>query len=304
MRPSHPPTRFSKVPPVWPGDPLGIIAPAHYLDEESLIQGQRRLEQLGYRVTLCQPQTLEVLPFSSSLQSRIEWLIRAFQHPNIRAILAARGGQGTLELLPFLDPTLFQAHPKAFMGFSDMTALLLFLVHQAGLVAFHGPTLSKHAEGGFSKSLKMLNPAGFEELLNLKGQEYRVIIPGRTQGRITGGCLSLVVSLLGTPFFPDLEGWMLFLEDTGEPEHRLYRMLVQLKLAGVFDRARAVLFGPLGVPLQEPIVTQALKGLNIPVIMGIPSGHRMNMTPLAFGIEARLDTQEGTLRYLESPFLG
>jgi len=190
------------------------------------------------------------------------------------------------------------------MGFSDTTALLLFLVHRAGLVAFHGPTLSKYAEGGFSRALDMLNPRGFHQELPLKGPEYRVIIPGRAVGRITGGCLSLLTSLLGTPFFPDLDGWMLFFEETGEPPHRIYRMLTQLRLAGVFDRVKAVLIGPLGLPLQEPIVTQALRGLKIPVVMGVPSGHMIDMVPLPFGIEALLDTQEGKLCYLESPFLG
>jgi muramoyltetrapeptide carboxypeptidase len=150
----------------------------------------------------------------------------------------------------------------------------------------------------------MLNPIGFNQELSLKGTEYRVITPGRAVGRITGGCLSLLISLLGTPFFPDLDGWMLFFEDTGEPPHRIYRMLTQLRLAGVFDRVRAVLIGSLGLPLPEPIVAQALKGLRIPLVTGIPSGHMIDMTPLPFGIEAQLDTQEGKLYYLESPFLG
>jgi muramoyltetrapeptide carboxypeptidase len=189
------------------------------------------------------------------------------------------------------------------MGFSDATAILLFLVHQAGMVAFHGPTLSKHAEEGFACTLAALNPGGFSREVWLRGPKYKVVIPGKAQGRVTGGCLSLVVSLLGTPFMPNLEGWMLFLEDIGEPSHRLYRMLVQLRLAGVFEKVSAVIFGPLGVSLDEPLVLQALKDLKIPVVMGIPSGHMPNMLPLPLGIRASLDTQEGVLRYLETPFL-
>jgi len=292
-----------KILPVWPGDSVGIVSPSHYLGEHQLKAGKDRLERLGYRAIFCQEPTLEALPFAAKASRRADALTLAFTHPKIRAILAARGGGGALELLPLMNPELFRENPKAFIGFSDATAILLFLVHQAGMVAFHGPTLSKHAEEGFACTLAALNPGGFSREVRLMGPKYKVVIPGKAQGRVTGGCLSLVVSLLGTPFMPNLEGWMLFLEDIGEPSHRLYRMLVQLRLAGVFEKVSAVVFGPLGVSLDEPLVLQALKDLKIPVVMGIPSGHMHNMLPLPLGIRASLDTQEGVLRYLETPFL-
>lgn len=292
-----------KILPVWPGDMFGIVSCSHYLSEQQLQAGKDRLEHLGYRTIFCQDPTLEALPFAANASRRVEALNMAFTRQTIRAVLASRGGGGALDLLSLINPEVFRKNPKAFVGFSDATAILLFLVHQAGMVAFHGPTLSKYAEEGFGRTLASLNPDGFNQELKLTGPAYDVIIPGKAQGRITGGCLSLVVSLLGTPFMPDLEGWMLFLEDVGEPPHRLYRMLVQLRLAGVFERITAVLFGPLGSFLDKPLIMQALRGLKVPVVMGIPSGHMPNMLLLPLGIRASLDTQEGVLRYLESPFL-
>jgi len=204
-----------KILPVWPGDSVGIVSPSHYLGEHQLKAGKDRLERLGYRAIFCQEPTLEALPFAAKASRRADALTLAFTHPEIRAILAARGGGGALELLPLMNPELFRENPKAFIGFSDATAILLFLGPPSRHGAFHGPTLSKHAEEGFACTLAALNPGGFSREVRLMGPKYKVVIPGKAQGRVTGGACRSLCPSLGPHSCPTLKAGCFFSKTLG-----------------------------------------------------------------------------------------
>jgi len=300
-----------KPPAVEPGAAIGIVAPASFAKSERIDQGLAQLRSQGF-TPLVSKNALERGPlfFAGSLEQRLEDLHQAFADPNSGAVMCLRGGYGSNYLLECLDLDSIRNHPKPFFAYSDLTGIQLRLLDQLGLPAFHGPMLAAdfYLEDGvhlpsFHSALAghpySVGPA--EGLRILKPTPTNSPIASLARGILYGGCLSILVALLGTPWEPDTEGKLLFLEDTGAKPYQIDRMLWQLRQAGKFKGACGVVFGEMlectspGAPPQllEEVILHAFKEFDGPIAIGLRSGHvsRQNVT-LTFGVEAELRTAE------------
>ena len=238
-----------------------------------------------------------------------------FSRDDVRAIVCARGGYGANYLLHSLNLESIKSHPKIFVGYSDITTLLTYVLDATGLVTFHGPMVTKdfaHADGVDLGSLEAALTGTSEWSLNV-GPETgaKPLLAGFAEGILYGGCLSMLVASLGTPYEIHTAGTILFLEDAAEKPYQIDRMLMQLKLAGKFAAVRGIVFGEMLDCSQnkhqdytlEEVALRVVGDLGVPVAYGLRSGHvsRRNIT-LPFGVRAalNLDKKEGSLTILES----
>jgi muramoyltetrapeptide carboxypeptidase len=301
-----------KVPAVLPGAGISVIAPASFAQPDRVERGMEKLRALGFAPRLGQ-HTRERGPlfFAGTAEQRLADLHAAFIDPGAGAIASLRGGYGSNYLLEGLDLDLIRSHPKPFFAYSDLTGLQLHLLDQLGLPAFHGPMVAADFSVGHGVHLSSFQAA-------LAGQPYsvgaaegmRALKSGTARGTLYGGCLSILVSLLGTPWEPQTEGKLLFLEDTGAKPYQVDRMLWQLRQAGKFKGVRGVVFGEMlecispGAPPQllEEVILHAFKEFDGPIAIGLRSGHvsRQNVT-LTFGVEAELRIAEMTQLNLLEP---
>jgi len=230
----------------------------------------------------------------------------------MRAILCARGGYGANYLLPNLERAKIKTHPKIFIGYSDVTCLLT-LFNDAGLVTYHGPMAAKDwaHQGGVdlpSWQLALSQSAPWDVPLN---SEVINLVDGEAEGILYGGCLSILVASLGTPYQIKTEGKILFMEDVAAKPYQIDRMLMQLKLGRHLDHVRGIIFGEMldcvqsstqDYTLQE-VIMRVVGDLGVPVAFGVKSGHVSggNIT-LPFGVRAKLEVQANhvKLRILES----
>jgi muramoyltetrapeptide carboxypeptidase len=261
--------------------------------------GVRVLRDWGFRVK-CGPEV-----FSSRAPGREtdRLLARRFQElwcdPEIKAVMGVRGGYGSLKLLPYLDPASLGAVPKRLVGFSDLTNLLWHLHHRLGLVTFHGPTvaqLGEMTEGARQSLFDWLTAPGPRAATFA---DLRVLCPGMAEGPLAGGNLTTLCHLLGTPFAPQLRGYLLFLEDHREALYRLDRMIHHLLLAEALDGVKGVVLGGFsGCGSHEGLLevfAAALEPLKVPVLAGLPLGHQPDNHTLPLGARARLDSRTASL---------
>jgi muramoyltetrapeptide carboxypeptidase len=284
-----------------PGDTLGIAAPASPFDRQSFDAGVRILESMGFNLFIPEEIFDKNGYLVGSDHHRADLLTRLFSDPDIDGIICARGGYGAMRILPLLDAEAISGYPKVFVGFSDITVLLGFLVEHCGMVAFHGPTVTTIGNGdpatrdGFMSALT--NPAP----LSFTASQNHVIAAGRATGRFLCGNLTLFCHLTGTPFQPDFSGGILLIEDRGEAPYRIDRMLTQMLLAGCFDGLAGLALGAFtdcgSAEAVHRIIADRLGGLNIPILAGFDVGHEaVNMT-LPVGVPVQLDTHSGTLTF-------
>jgi muramoyltetrapeptide carboxypeptidase len=239
--------------------------------------------------------------------TRAEQIAWALGEEEIRGIFCLRGGYGAMRLLPSLAVERLGASPKVFVGFSDLTALLVHFLQDRRWVVFHGPSLISRAlaSGGDSTTARALREAVMEGAAPgpILGEGWA---PGKAEGPLVGGCLSLLSALAGTPYAPRLHGAILFLEDVNEPLYRLDRMLLQLRLAGLLDGVRGVVVGEMvgirGAARPAALREALLEGLGfpaVPVVAGVASGHGgVNLT-LPLGCRVTLDGDAGRLLFQE-----
>lgn len=285
---------------VLPGAGIGVVAPASFARQERIENGAARLQALGY-VPRFMPNATARGPlfFAGTAQERIADLHAAFADPTSQMVMSLRGGYGSNHILPYVDLEIIRAHPKPFFAYSDLTGLQLHLFDRLGLPAFHGPMLA--ADFFLEDGVHMASFNGA-----LAGMPYEVgaaeglrpIKPGIARGILYGGCLSILVSLLGTPWEPETANRLLFVEDVGAKPYQIDRMLWQLRAAGKFEGVTAVIFGemldctsPGAEPdLLEQVIASALADFDGPIAFGLRSGHvsRNNVT-LTFGVGAELD---------------
>jgi len=295
--------RLLKPRPVAPGSAIGIVAPASHAQPDRIECGIEALRSLGYMPQLG-PNTLlrEPLYFAGTPAQRLADLHAAFADPQTSAIIALRGGYGSNYLLEGLNLDLIAKNPKPFLAYSDLTGVQLHLLDQIGLPAFHGPMLAAdfYLEGGVHLPSLRAALAG-EPYAVGPAEGLRVLKPARAQkpvrGTFYGGCLGIIVSLLGTPWEPRTEGKLLFLEEVNTRPYQVDRMLWQLRAAGKLEDVPAIIFGEMldcvspGAPpdLLDQAILSALDTIDIPVAIGLRSGHvsRQNVT-LTFGVEAEL----------------
>lgn len=304
-----------KPPALRPGDTVGIIAPASNIDRGLLEAGCGALRDLGYKPFYLDSILKKDLYFAGSAERRASELDEMFARDDVRAIVCARGGYGANYLLATLDLKKIKAHPKIFVGYSDITTLLTYILDSAGLVTFHGPMVAKDFAHSGGVDLRSWEAAlsGVSEWTLGTGSESgaKALNSGSAEGVLYGGCLSLLVASLGTPYEIHTADTILFIEDVATKPYQIDRMLMQLKLAGKFAGVRGIVFGEMldcsrnkeqDYTLEE-VVLRVVGDLGVPVAYGLRSGHVScgNIT-LPFGVRAALNVgkNEASLRILES----
>jgi muramoyltetrapeptide carboxypeptidase len=293
-----------KPPALRPGDTVGIVAPASNLKRADLEAGCESLRRAGYRPFYFDSILDQDLYFAGSVQRRARELEEMFVRDNVRAIVCARGGYGANYLLRELDLEKIQAHPKIFVGYSDITTLLTYFTQAAGFVTFHGPMAAKDwaHENGVDLPSWQAAVSGTAAWDVPMDAAVSGLVDGEAEGILSGGCLSILVASLGTPYEIKTAGTLLFLEDVAAKPFQIDRMLMQLKLAGHFNAVRGLVFGEMldcvqnpnqGYTLQE-VVTRIVSDLGVPVAFGVKSGHvtSANIT-LPFGVPAKLAVSSG-----------
>jgi muramoyltetrapeptide carboxypeptidase len=304
-----------KPPALRPGDTVGIVAPASNMKRGDLEAGCEGLRRAGYRPFYFESIFEQDLYFAGSVQRRARELEEMFAREEVRAIVCARGGYGANYLLEALDLEKIKAHPKIFVGYSDVTTLLTYFSDTAGLVTFHGPMVAKdwlHEDGVDLTSWQaaLAGTVAWEPNLGT-GSGASGLVEGAAEGILYGGCLSILVASLGTPYEIRTEGTILFLEDLAAKPFQIDRMLMQLKLAGKLDGLQGIVFGEMRDCLQnanqgyrlEEVVLRIVGSLGVPVAYGVRSGHVTagNIT-LPIGVRAGLTVRGGqvNLRILEA----
>jgi len=301
------PTSILNAEPLLPGDTVAVIAPASQIKPEPLLAGVQQLQALGYQVLYSEEILSEDLYFAGDVERRVRELHRAFANPQVQAIFCARGGYGTNYLLPHLDLDLIRNNPKIFLGYSDVTTLLTYLNDQLGLVTFHGPMVTKDfaIANGFDRSSFEGAITGKKTWNISQAPAVQPLRQGRAAGKLYGGCLSMLVASLGTPYEIQTDDTILFVEDIATKPYQIDRMLVHLKYAGKLDRIRGIIFGEMIDCVQSPdqpytlqeVVMRVLTEFDFPVAFGLRSGHVStgNIT-LPIGVEAQLEVSDNNVQ--------
>lgn len=291
-------------PALRPGDRVVVLAPASAADRHRLDRGARALAELGFDVRVSPQAYARHGRFAGRDARRAATLREAVADPAVRAIFLARGGFGAARLLPLVERDLARAEPKILVGYSDATSLLSFVTGKLGWVSFHGPMVATD----FPTLRAPDRVSLLDALSGARGEPIafaETIRRGVAAGRTFGGCLSILVSQLGTRFAVDLSGRMLFLEDVNEEPYQLDRMLTQLRLTGQLSRARGIVFGEMpncGARRELfAVIEERTADLGIPVAFGLPSGHGRGKRTLPLGVRARLDAGRRVLEILELP---
>ena len=292
------------------GDKIALIAPASSFNRDAFLRGCDRLRQMGYEPVYSQNIFDRDIYFAGTAERRTHELHEFWGRDDVAAMICVRGGYGSNYLLEKLDYNLFAARPKILVGCSDITSLLTAINDRTGLIGFHGPMVAKDiADGSFDSSSWTSALQGAADWIVPTGG-IEVLRSGRASGRLYGGCLSMLVASLGTPFEIQTQGSILFIEDIAEKPYRIDRMLMQLRLAGKLDGVRGFVFGemldcapPKGETYSlQQVIMRVLAPYNVPVVYGLRSGHVSsgNIT-LPIGVQAELEAESSgaKLRILE-----
>jgi muramoyltetrapeptide carboxypeptidase len=298
--------------PVPKGAGISVLSPASFAKPERVDRGIERLRTLGFVPRLgANTEKRGPLFFAGTPEERLADLRAAFADPESAIVACVRGGYGSNYLLDGLDLSLIKRHPKPFLAYSDLTGIQLHLLDRLGLPVFHGPMVA--ADFALDDGVHL---ASFQSAL--AGKPYsigtdeglRTLKPGTATGTLYGGCLSILASLLGTPWEPATEGKLLFLEDTGAKPYQIDRMLWQLRAAGKLDGIRGIVFGEMldcfspgaSANLLDDVILQAFKDDDIPIAIGLRSGHvsRQNVT-LTLGVQAELQATSAPELHLLQP---
>ena len=307
-----------------PGDTIALVVPASPVTRESMERAIGRFEQRGFRLKVYGDLYREHGYLAGKDAVRAKELMAAFTDPEVAAVFPARGGTGVSRLLDLLDYDLIRQHPKIFAGFSDITALHLALQRKTGLVTFHSPH-PKDGPGALDGMSQLTgqtywrafleseysNEVGYEvTLTDQERDSLETIRPGTAQGRLVGGNLALIASLMGTPYEIETKNSILLLEDINEQPYRIDRCLSQLKLAGKLDLLAGVLLGQLThceAPPGKASLTLAeifddyFGDLGIPVLGNYPIGHCHDNVTLPLNVKIEMNAGKRVVRILENP---
>jgi muramoyltetrapeptide carboxypeptidase len=289
------------------GDLIGICAPASAVDEPRLQAGVDALRSLGFEVRVAPGTTSRHHFTAGTVEQRLRDLHDLFADPDVGAIVCARGGAGAAWLLPHLDPALLRQNAKPFVGYSDLTLLHLYLA-RLRVVSFHGPMVAHElASGAYHRESLLRALLGEGPPYASEEGELETLREGTAEGRLRGGCLSLLATAAGTPWaLTTHDDTILFLEDVDEPPYRIDRMLFQLRQTGALEGVRGIVFGDMrgcAPRLEadftlEDVVLDALAGLDVPVALGLSSGHtRSPNVTLPLGLRARLTCRADGARF-------
>ncbi len=290
------------------GDTVALTAPAGIVhDVRDFRRMRNELELMGFRVVFGEFVRERYGYFAGTDYQRALDLMRFFDDDSIDAILAVRGGWGCSRILPHLDFEVIKTNPKIFCGFSDVTTLHLAFLKHCGLITYHGPNgASDWTEITKNSFIKTLMDG--EDVVYKPGNDIKTIMPGRAEGRLVGGNLTILTTSIGTDYQPDLSGSILFVEDIAEPPYKIDRMLTHLKRANMLNDLRGFIFGrctncaePRGANFTiEEVISDHIKPLGIPAIIGKDIGHDPDNLTIPVGLQAILDADAGTVTALES----
>ncbi len=305
-----------------PGDTLGIVAPASAPpDPKNVDRAMAVLEKLGYRTKLA-PNAYKRLGFlAGSDRERAGDLMRMFTDRQVNAIICVRGGYGTARLLSRLDYSLIRANPKIFIGYSDITSLHGAFLSKAGLISFHGPMLNSDfalkrppafTVQSFLRTLASATPLN-DIATGYPGKTMKILRRGVAHGRLIGGNITILNTLIGTPWQPNFKNAILFLEDVGEAPYRWDRLLTQLLNGGRLQQVAGIAIG-VNANCQDPraqttkeyrqtltdVFRERLLPLKIPIVTGLPFGHVAMNATLPVGVRATLDANRGRLQLDEA----
>ncbi len=309
-----------KPPRLKSGDTIGLIAPGSFIDEGELKESIQNLELLGFKVVYTKNILARDGYLAGTDEQRASDVNEMFSRKDVNGIVAARGGYGCTRILQMLNYEIIKSNPKVLIGYSDITALLYGIYKETNLVCFHGPvgisTFNDFSLCYFKDVLiyphdKLTFYNAHEEN---KDDLYKpvTIRGGKAKGKLVGGNLSLVVSVIGTQYDIDTNGKIIFLEEVGEEPYRVDRMLTQMIEAGKFEKAAGIALGVFSGCKTKPdksgvsnsfsvleVLFNRLFPLNIPVVYGMSYGHITNKFTIPFGIEAELDSLAQTITLLE-----
>jgi muramoyltetrapeptide carboxypeptidase len=284
-----------------PGDRIAVVAPASPFAREAFDDGIAEIRRLGFEPVFDATVFERQAYLAGPAPVRAEAWLRAWHDPSIAALIAVRGGYGSVQILPMLAASRVCGGPaKAFIGYSDVTSILSWLTTGCGIVSVHGPMIEGRlakGEAGYDRDTFLRCLTRIEPMGEISHPQLETIVAGEAGGVLVGGTLTQLVASLGTPYaFDPPAGHVLFIDEVGERPYRLDRMLTQLRLAGLLRRASAIVFGELplcdeqgGSPAARTVVRELLADFPGPVLFGLPSGHTAGPTfTLPFGVRARV----------------
>jgi len=294
-----------------PGASIGVIAPSGALKRSGYETLVEIFQMLGYQIIHTDNLRVQNGFLAGTDAQKIEDLHHMYENPEVSAILCARGGYGATRLLEKIDYSLISAHCKPLIGYSDITALHLAIYKKCGIVGFHGPvgisTFNPFSIQHFNAVIQKGNKN------KIKIDDPLVIKAGAATGKLIGGNLSLLISMIGTAHEINWADHIVFIEEVGESTYRIDRMLTQLRAAQKFKGIKGIVLGHFtrcdaqpGDPYYEfstslsEVFKDRLGDLGIPVMGGFPFGHEENNATLPIGIRATMDTEKGVLKLLES----
>jgi muramoyltetrapeptide carboxypeptidase len=296
------PPPIIKGPRLQPNQTVGVIAPSSPVEKSEISEGLRLLMSFPLKVRQGRHLFDSSNYLAGSDHERASDLHEMFADPEVKAIFCTRGGYGSARLLTEIDFSVIRNNPKIFVGFSDITALLIALYTQCGLVTIHGPTLTNLPNDKNWEHLSRLITTS--QGLQVSFQHGITIKEGKARGTLLGGNLSTLCSLLDTPFLPSFDGIILFIEEKGESPYRLDRMLTQLLLSDRLNKLAGLVIGHMKDCEKEEeinaLLHERLGRLPIPVAAGLPVGHGGENISLPLGLPAVLDTERMVLEIEEA----
>ncbi len=282
--------------PLTPGDKIGLVSPSRNVTEQEIAKGVEYLRSLGLIPVMGKNAFNAFRYMGGTAEERAKDIMGFFLAPEIKAIFATSGGDGSQYILPLLDFGLIKKNPKPLFGFSDTTALQNALVEKCGLICPSGLTLNYDFR---SECLNKTLDASVKNMIF--GDEFcycagKPVIVGEAKGKLIGGCLSLFRNLCGTPYFPSLKGAILLVEDVEEPTYKIDLMLQQISQCKDFDKLSGLIFGRcLDCPIRregdgsiDEVISYFSEKLSIPVIKDFPYGHEFERVMLPLGAEVKL----------------
>ncbi|GJM35652.1 MAG: putative murein peptide carboxypeptidase [Saprospiraceae bacterium] len=302
------------------GDTIGLITPGSYIDDESLEKAISNMEEMGFLVKMGEHIRAERGFNAGTDKERLEDLHTMFADEEVAGIWCARGGYGCSRLLPMINYELIKKHPKALIGYSDITALLNAIQQETGLVGFHGPVAASTFTdyNRIHLDALLMNPRPIHQIDMMETEPDaekhnsftpEVIRDGVAEGALVGGNLSLLAAMIGTPYAIDVKDKILFVEEIGEKPYRIDRMLTQMRQAYDLNQTAGILLGVFedcqpkeddrSLSLMETL-RDRLGDLKVPVLYGFSFGHIRNQCTLPVGIRARMNTAGGTVTLLEA----
>ncbi len=299
------------------GDLIGVISPASTPDDPEKIEaGIRYLESLGYRVLIGKNVGRVRGYLAGTDEERVEDLHDMFTNKNVKAIFCLRGGFGTIRLLDKINFNLIRKNPKIFVGYSDITALQLAIFKKTGLITFAGPMVAVDFSGEVDKFTEevfwrmVTSNKPFGKIKNPEVERISCLIKGASKGIVLGGNLSVISSLMGTPYLPSFEKAILFLEDVDEKPYRIDRYFAQLKIARIFDKVNGIILCNFtdceetdptkkSLTLNE-VVYDYFSKIKKPVIYNLIHGHVKTKNTIPIGVKAKMDCSKGYLEITEN----